>query len=90
MARDRAMARVFALARHIRAVVFVAGSVAGRMTIVVGVVRLLLFYRLLLIGQVLRTIGPRMLRRAVWVTVQRARGATVAFCLASQCQLLIR
>jgi len=51
---------------------------------------LLLFYQLLLIGQVLRTIGPRVLRQAVWVTVQRARGAAVALRLASQCQLSIR
>ena len=77
------MARVVALACHILAVVVIAGSVAGRMAIVMGVVRLLLFHRLLLIGRILQTIGPRVLRRAVRVTVQRARGAAVALRSAS-------
>ncbi len=84
------MARVFALARHILAVVVVTGSVTGRMTIVMGVVRLLLFYRLLLIGRILRTIGPSVLRRAVRVTVQRARGAAVALRSASRRRLSIK
>ena len=78
------MARVVALACHILAVVVIAGSVAGRMAIVMGVVRLLLFYRLTLIGRILRTIGPRVLHRAVRVTVQRARGAAVALRSASR------
>jgi hypothetical protein len=71
-------------------VVLVAGSVAGRTTIGVGVVRLLLFFRLLLIGRVLRTIGSRVLCRAVQVTVQRARGAAVALCSASRRRLSIK
>ena len=71
-------------------VVIVAGSVAGRTMIGVSVVRLLLFSRLLLIGRVLRTIGPCVLRRAVRVTVQRARGAAVALRSASRRRLLIK
>ena len=71
-------------------VVIVAGSVAGRTTIGVSVVRLLLFFRLLLIGRVLQTIGRRVLCRAVQVTVQRARGAAVALRSASRRQLLIK
>ncbi len=67
----------------LRAVVVVSGSVAGQTTIVVGVLCLLLFYRLLLIGRILQTIGPRMLCRAVGVAVQRARSAAVALCSAS-------
>ena len=84
------MARVFALACRIRVAVVVAGSIAGRTTIVMGVVRLLLFYRLLLIGRILRTIGPSVLRRAVRVTVQRARGAAVALRSASRRRLSIK
>ena len=84
------MAQVFALDRRIRVVVVVAGSAAGRTMIVMGIVRLLLFYQLLLIGRVLQTIGPRMLRWAVRVTVQSAQDAVVALCSACQCRLWIK
>ena len=82
-------ARILALARRIRVVVVVAGSVACRMTSVVGVVRLLPFCWLLLVGRVLQTLCPRVLRQAVREAVQHAQSATAAFCSASRHRLLV-
>ena len=40
------MARLVVIARHLRAIVIVVTGIARRTTIIVGVVRLLLFYQL--------------------------------------------
>ena len=91
MARGRATARLFALARCLHAIVVLAGSVACRMAIVMGVVRLLPFHWLFwLVGRVLQTFGPRMLCRAIRITVQHAQGAAVALRSASRRQFLVK
>ena len=71
--------------RQCRAMVAEACGVACRVALVVHVVRFgALYRRLLLVGQVLQTFGPDVLRRATRVAVHLARGElTLAVFLAA-------